>query len=104
MDCLLPKEAETKPWEKLCVDLIGRYIPSERKDVKTEHADVSQRVTQQLVGLKSTNMMTTVNPSCNIIEQVFSRYPWPTQVTFDQGNKFISQDFQQIIKTFMVSN
>ena len=36
MDCLLPKEAETKPF---CVDLIGRYKPSEREDVKTEHAD-----------------------------------------------------------------
>jgi transposase InsO family protein len=35
----------------------------------------------------------------NIIEQEwFSRYPWPTQVTFDRGSKFVCQDFQKIIK------
>jgi transposase InsO family protein len=35
----------------------------------------------------------------NTIEQDwFSRYPWPTQVTFDRGSKFICQDFQKMIK------
>jgi transposase InsO family protein len=35
----------------------------------------------------------------NIIEQEwFSRYPWPTQVTFDRGSEFIGQDFQKMIK------
>jgi transposase InsO family protein len=35
----------------------------------------------------------------NIIQQEwFSRYPWPTQVTFDRGSKFIGQDFQKMIK------
>jgi hypothetical protein len=34
-----------------------------------------------------------------IIEQEwFSRYPWPTQVTFDRGSEFIGQDFQKMIK------
>ena len=40
----------------------------------------------------------------NIIEQEwFSRYPWPTQVTFDRGSEFIGQDFQQMIKKTMAS-
>jgi transposase InsO family protein len=35
----------------------------------------------------------------NIIKQEwFSRYPWPRQVTFDRGSKFIGQDFQKMIK------
>jgi hypothetical protein len=35
----------------------------------------------------------------NIVEQEwFSRYPWPTQVTFDRGSEFIGQDFQKMIK------
>jgi hypothetical protein len=35
----------------------------------------------------------------NIIEQEwFSRYPWPTQVTFGRGSKFIGQDFQKMIQ------
>jgi transposase InsO family protein len=36
----------------------------------------------------------------NIIEQEewFSRYPWPTQVTFNRGSEFIGQAFQKMIK------
>jgi transposase InsO family protein len=35
----------------------------------------------------------------NIVEQEwFSRYPWPTQITFDRGSEFIGQDFQKMIK------
>jgi transposase InsO family protein len=38
-------------------------------------------------------------PVANILEQEwFSRYPWPAQVTFDRGSKFIGQDFQKMIK------
>jgi transposase InsO family protein len=37
--------------------------------------------------------------AANKIEQEwFSAYPWPTQVTFDRGSKFIGQDFQKMIK------
>jgi transposase InsO family protein len=31
-------------------------------------------------------------------QSLFSRYPWPTQVTFDRGSEFIGQDFQKMIK------
>lgn len=35
----------------------------------------------------------------NIVEQEwFSRYPWPTQVTFDRGSEFIGQDFKHMIQ------
>jgi hypothetical protein len=35
----------------------------------------------------------------NIAEQEwFSRYPWPTQITYDRGNEFIGKDFQSMIK------
>src|SRR5687767_15886781 len=34
----------------------------------------------------------------NIAEQEwFSRYPWPTQVTFDRGNEFIGSDFTKML-------
>ena len=34
----------------------------------------------------------------NIAEQEwFSRYPWPTQVTYDRGSKFIGHEFQQML-------
>ena len=35
----------------------------------------------------------------NIAEQEwFSRYPWPTQITYDRGSEFIGKDFQSMIK------
>jgi hypothetical protein len=35
----------------------------------------------------------------NIAEQEwFSRYPWPTQITFDRGGEFIGHEFQNMIK------
>ena len=35
----------------------------------------------------------------NIVEQEwFSRYPWPTQVSFDRGKEFIGHDFQDLLK------
>jgi hypothetical protein len=35
----------------------------------------------------------------NITEQEwFSRYPWPTQVTYDRGSELIGKDFQKVIK------
>ena len=35
----------------------------------------------------------------NIVEQQWlSRYPWPTQVTFDRGSEFIGKDFRNMIK------
>jgi hypothetical protein len=35
----------------------------------------------------------------NILEQEwFSRYTWPTKVTFNRGSNFIGQDFQKTIK------
>ena len=80
------KIAETEPWDKLCVDLIGPYTITrkkqkpltlwcvtmidpatgwfEMKEIKTKQADVI----------------------ANIVEQTwFTRYPWPTQLNFDHG-------------------
>ena len=35
----------------------------------------------------------------NIAEQEwFSRYPWPTLISFDRGSEFIGQDFKEMIK------
>src|SRR5688500_11292015 len=30
-------------------------------------------------------------------QEWFSRYPWPTQVTFDRGSKFIGKDFAKML-------
>jgi hypothetical protein len=96
---LQPKLAEATPWDKLCVNLIGPY-------------KIRRKGNKELV----CRCVTTIDPATGwfeiqqyddnqsitvaiIIEQEwFSRYPWPTQVTFDRGSEFIGQDFQKMIK------
>ena len=96
---LPPKDAEATPWDKLCVDLIGPYKIRRKGqkelicrcvtmiDPATGWFEIQQYDDKQSITV------------ANIIEQEwFSRYPWPTQVTFDRGSEFIGQDFQKMIK------
>jgi cleavage and polyadenylation specificity factor subunit 1 len=96
---LPPKLAEATPWDKLCVDLIGPYTIRRKgsKDLICRCVTMIDPATgwfeiQQYDDKQSITV-------ANIIEQEwFSRYPWPTQVTFDRGSEFIGQDFQKMIK------
>jgi hypothetical protein len=91
----LTKLAEATPWEKLCADQIGPYKIRRKgnKDLICRCVTMIDPATgwfeiQQYDDKQS-------NTVANIIEQEwFSRYPWPTQVTFDRGSEFIGQDFQ----------
>ena len=35
-------------------------------------------------------------------EEWFSRYPWPTQVTFDRGSEFIGHEFKKMLNDYGV--
>jgi transposase InsO family protein len=35
-------------------------------------------------------------------EEWFSRYPWPTQVTFDRGSEFIGNEFKKVLNDYGV--
>jgi len=96
---LPPKEAEAIPWDKMCIDLIGPYkIRRKGKeplicrcvtmiDPATGWFEIHQYDDKRSITV------------ANIAEQEwFSRYPWPTQVTFDRGSEFIGKDFQKMIK------
>ena len=96
---LPPKNAEATPWDKMCIDLIGPY-------------KINRKGTNTL----TCRCVTMIDPAtgwfeihqyddkrsitvANIAEQEwFSRYPWPTQVTYDRGSEFIGKDFQNMIK------
>jgi transposase InsO family protein len=96
---LPPKLAEATPWDKLCIDLIGPY-----KIRRTGQKFLTCRCVTMIdpatgwfeIHQYEDKQSITV---ANIVEQEwFSRYPWPTQVTFDRGSEFIGQDFQTMIK------
>ena len=96
---LPPKEAEATPWDKMCIDLIGPY-------------KIRRKGTNDLI----CKCVTMIDPAtgwfevheyddkrsitvANIVEQEWlSRYPWPTQITYDRGSEFIGNEFQKLIK------
>ena len=96
---LPPKIAESIPWDKLCVDLIGPYKIRRKgkEDLVCRCCTMIDPATGWFeIHQYDDKRSITV---ANIVEQEwFARYPWPTQITFDRGSEFIGQDFQTMIK------
>ena len=90
------KGGGSKPLGKMCIDLIGPY-PIRRKG-KTDLICKCVAMIDPATGwfeIHQYNLITVAN----IAEQEwFSRYPWPTQITYDKGSEFIGKDFQSMIK------
>jgi hypothetical protein len=97
------KEAEAHPWEKLCVDLIGPYTIKRRGkrnltlwcvtmiDPATGWFEMKQIPNKEAFTIAS------------IVEQTwFTRYPWPTEVTFDRGKEFMGEFARMVEKDYGV--
>ena len=94
------KEAESIPWDTLCVDLIGPYkIESTKKpgqDISLHAVTMIDPATgwfeiKQIENKEAHTVAETV-------EQTWlSRYPWPTQVILDRGTEFMGE-FSRMIK------
>jgi hypothetical protein len=91
---LPPNGAESEPWDRMCIDLIGPYTINKKKkknlickcvtmiDPATGWFEIHQYDDKRSITV------------ANISEQEwFSRYPWPTQITYDRGSEFIGADF-----------
>ena len=95
---LPPKEAEAEIWDKMCVDLIGPY--KIRRKGKPDLVCKCVTMIDPASGwfeLHQYDDKRSITVA-NIVEQEwFSRYPWPTQVTFDRGGEFIGSDFKQML-------
>ena len=96
------KEAESTPWDKLCVDLIGPYT-MERKgksrplilwcvtmiDPATGWFEMREITNKQAITV------------ANIVEQAWlTRYPWPVELTYDKGTEFMAEFAQMIVKDY----
>ena len=90
---LPPKEAETVPWDTLCVDLIGPYN-IKRKNRKEPLTLWALTMIDPATGWFEIASITTKRADIisNIIEQTwFTRYPWPSQVILDRGTEFMAE-------------
>lgn len=91
------KEAETEPWERLCVDLIGPYtIKRKGKDsLRLWCITMIDPATGwlEIRELKDKEATTTAN----IVEQTWlTRYPIPQILNYDRGTEFMAEFAEMI--------
>ena len=97
---LPPKEAETKPWETVCIDQIGPYTVNTPKGPRTLRA------------------MTMIDPATSWFEVVeipdcsaetaallfdctwLSHYPRPRECHYDCGSEFIGKEFTELLDSY----
>ena len=97
------KEVESKPWEKLCVDLIGPYkIKSNKEKYKDKKGKMKPKDFE-------IHFLTMIDPATSWIEIApitnkepftiaqtaesiwLTRYPWPTELIYDRGTEFMGE-------------
>ena len=90
---LPPKEAEAKPWEIVCVDLIGPYT-MRRVDGKNVLTLWALTIIDPATGwfeMKTIKEKSAIEIA-NLLEIVWlSRYPWPIKIIYDQGTEFMAE-------------
>ena len=89
---LPPKQAETNPWDTLCVDLIGPYtIPRKGKNpLKLWCLTMINPATGWFEVAQIPNK--TAAEIADITEKTwFTRYPLPQRILFDPGTKFMAE-------------
>ena len=92
------KTAETKPWEILCVDLIGPYR-IRRKGKK--NSDLELKAVTMIDPATGWFEICTYDDKraitvANLVELTWlSRYPRPSKVTMDRGKEFVGKEFKR---------
>ena len=91
------KAAEAEPWDKLCIDLIGPYTITRRKSSKKPLTLWAITMIDPATGWFEMREIKTKSADviANVLEMAWlSRYPWPTQITFDRGSEFKGEVIQ----------
>ena len=86
------KEAESEPWDKLCVDLIGP-CSMKRKGKPTLTLWCVTMIDPATNWIEIREIPDRrADTIANIIEQAwFTRCPWPTQINIDRGSEFMAE-------------
>ena len=107
------KVAEVTPWDKLCVDLIGPYTIKTKKNKNKKKASKNEENDKLQLWC-----LTMIDPAtgwfemreiknkypytiANLVEQTWlTRYPWPSQITYDKGTEFMREFADMIQKDY----
>ena len=123
---LPPKEAETIPWDTLCIDLIGKYqfTPKgggkkfqilsngdEEKNIMTTKSGrsiYSQAATMIVPAINSIEIRTVPSAQVDLVaNQVelawLARYPLHNKVIVDRGNEFLARFREMIINDYSIA-
>jgi hypothetical protein len=94
-----PKIAESQPWERSCVDMIGPH-QTRRKGKKTLRLQAIAVIDPATGWFEIVQSETkTADVAANRAEIAWlSRHPWPMRITCDHGSEFIGSEFQRLIK------
>ena len=93
------RSQDVKPWEILCIDLIGPYLFKQpNNQIETLHALTMINPTtgwfdMTAIKIKSSDMI------ANKIEQTWlSKYPWQSKIILGGGTEFMKEVIQMIEK------
>ena len=96
------KEAESKPWDKLCVNLIGLYKfkqPDSKKDVELWCATMIDPATGWIEIAKIPDKQ--ADTVADVIKSTwFNCYLRPTQVVMDRGSEFMAEFSEMVIRDY----
>jgi transposase InsO family protein len=96
---LPPRQAKVAPWQEVAVDLIGPwslYDPDGNEHTFTALTVVDTVTTYcEVVLLRN---KTAAHVGYQFETQWLNRYPKPDKCIFDQGNEFLGEDFQAVLR------
>jgi transposase InsO family protein len=98
---LPPKEAESEPWEKLCVDLIGPYkVKRQGKEPAVLWAITMIDPATSWLEIREIKNK-EASTIANIVEQTWlTRYPKPQVLNFDRGSEFMAEFAEMITNDY----
>ena len=95
---LPPRNAQVAPWHEVAVDLIG---PWKIKAAGKEHSFMALTIIDTVTTYCEVQLLknkTAEHVGWQFENQWLSRYPKPSRCVFDQGNEFLGEDFQAMLR------
>ena len=101
----IPKaNPETKPWNGLCVDLIGPYsIP---RNIQNNQLSCLTMIDPATKWIEIARIFSkdAENVALTLDRTWFSRYPRPSYCLHDNGNEFLGNEFQELLRSYGIES